>query len=986
MIDDGTRACMERAGFRLERVLGRGGMGVVYLARDATTGNAVALKLIAPSFAFDPAFRERFLREARLAASLDDPGVVPIERVGEQDGVLFLAMRFVAGDDLASLLVHGPLAGERAVSLLEQVAGALDCAHAHGLVHRDVKPANVLVEGDRAYLADFGISRRIEDASGVTATGQVLGTLAYVAPELIEGGASTPSSDVYSLGCLLYESVTGALPFAGEHEAAVLYAHLRTPPPSARALNPALPRSLDTVIARALAKRPADRFASAGELARAAREALGEPRRPPRRRMLLAAAALATALAIAGGVALWGRDGPRRPSTPPAVAPPLPSAPPADWVANGPVRALATTPTTIYLGGTFSQLTRATGSGVVLPQSGPVRAAYPAEIRGGDVRVAIADGQGGWFVGGSFTAVAGVPVKGLCHLRVDGTLVRGFAAAPGGAVLALALHGDRLYAGGTFGLQVLDRATGRGRGGASTVPVEGVVRALAVRGAMLVVGGSFNRVGGTLRRNLTAFRLPGLTPVTTIAEADAAVDVLAVSGTTVYVGGRFTSLGGKARSGLAAIDRRGRLQSFDPQPNERVRALAMAGGSLLVVGDFTTIGGESRNRVAEFEPGSSHPTSFDPNVNAPVFAVSISGDRVVLGGRFTRVAGKRRVNLATVSQASGKAETWLPDPDGPVFALATTPALTFAGGGFSGIERRLRRNLAAIDRASRRPLDWRPQTSGDVNAIAVRGPVLYVGGSFDRAGGAAAGSLAALDLRHDDGRALPFGSGVDGSVESLLVDGSSLVVGGRFHLIAGSSRAGLAEVNASGAALPFSPVLSGEVDALALAGGRVVAGGTFTTSGGANLAAYDAKGAGGAIRGGADGPVAALAFGGGRLAVGGAFRTLAGHRSRNLGVLTLAGLPIGGPITVSGPVHALAFDRGLLALAGAFSKVGGQQRRGIAELRITASLAGLYGLRAPVTGAVLALAATPSGLIVAGNFSAIGTLARDNLVQLERPS
>ncbi|HEV7846951.1 MAG TPA: serine/threonine-protein kinase, partial [Thermoleophilaceae bacterium] len=262
--------------YTLGKLLGRGGMGVVYQAQHVHLGRTVALKLLAPELSENEDFRARFLRESRLAAGLDHPGIVAVYDAGEVDGVLFIAMRFVRGTDLAALLLQrGPLPVEETLSILDQVATALDAAHAAGLVHRDVKPANVMIEGQRCYLADFGLTKRASSNSmQLTQAGQFLGTVDYVAPEQIEGGDLDGRADVYALGCVLFECLTGSRPYPRESQVAVLYAQLREPPPKPRELRPDLPLGIDEVVGRAMSKRPDDRYSSCGGFVAAARETL----------------------------------------------------------------------------------------------------------------------------------------------------------------------------------------------------------------------------------------------------------------------------------------------------------------------------------------------------------------------------------------------------------------------------------------------------------------------------------------------------------------------------------------------------------------------------------------------------------------------------------------------------------------------------------------------------------------------------------------
>ena len=260
------------AGHRIEAVIGRGGMGVVYRATQLDLERLVALKVVAPELVQDEAARRRFVQESRLAASIDHPHVIPIHRAGEEGGVPYLVMRHVAGDDGRSLVRReGPLPPERAARIVAQVADALDAAHMAGLVHRDVKPANVLLgAGDHAYLSDFGLTRHVGSISDATRTGHWVGTLDYVAPEQIRGGEIDARADVYALGCLLYFLLTAEVPFPSESDEAKLWAHLTAPPPRVTTVVSQAPAAFDDVIARALAKAPEDRYPSAGDLGRAA--------------------------------------------------------------------------------------------------------------------------------------------------------------------------------------------------------------------------------------------------------------------------------------------------------------------------------------------------------------------------------------------------------------------------------------------------------------------------------------------------------------------------------------------------------------------------------------------------------------------------------------------------------------------------------------------------------------------------------------------
>lgn len=293
------------AGYRLDALIARGGMGVVYRATQLALDRPVALKVIARQYAGDEAFRERFLRESRLAAKLDHPAVVPVYDAREEDGELIVAMRLIGGGDLKKRIrERGPLPPDEAVALLAQVAGALDAAHAAGIVHRDVKPHNILLEGERAYLTDFGLAKALGD-SGVLSGASVVGTVEYMSPEQWRGERIGPAADVYSLGCVLYECLTGVVPYARRESGA----------------EPQMPRGLDRVIERAVAKDPAERYATAGELIEAARAYIDAPQAPtqvlsevrarPRRSPIwLAAPVMAIVALVVATVLLLGGEGP----------------------------------------------------------------------------------------------------------------------------------------------------------------------------------------------------------------------------------------------------------------------------------------------------------------------------------------------------------------------------------------------------------------------------------------------------------------------------------------------------------------------------------------------------------------------------------------------------------------------------------------------------------------------------------------------------
>jgi serine/threonine-protein kinase len=280
------RVGAELAGYRLESVIERGGMSVVFAAEHLRMKRRVALKILSTALADDDRFRERFVNESRIAASIDHPNVIPIYDAGEEQGVLYIAMHYVSGSDLKALITkEAPLDVDRCVSIMSQVGGALDVAHQHGLIHRDIKPGNILVvprpdedSQDHIYLSDFGLTKHNESRSALTPTGQFLGTVDYVAPEQIEGNPVDARADIYSLGCVFYECLTGIPPYVKDEDIATLWAHLQQEPPKVTSQRADVPAVFDEVVATALAKSPDDRYPGCRAFVSAIRAAVARPR------------------------------------------------------------------------------------------------------------------------------------------------------------------------------------------------------------------------------------------------------------------------------------------------------------------------------------------------------------------------------------------------------------------------------------------------------------------------------------------------------------------------------------------------------------------------------------------------------------------------------------------------------------------------------------------------------------------------------------
>jgi serine/threonine protein kinase len=263
-------------GYRIEGVLGHGGMGVVYEARQLALNRKVALKLLAPQLGMDPSFKERFRQEGRIQAAIDHPNIVTVYEAGEIEEGLYFVMRLIQGSTLKELIIARELEGARTLRILTPIADALDAAHEAGLIHRDIKPQNILVGSrDHPYLADFGLTKGVNDAS-LTKTGQFVGTIDYISPEQIRGEPATTCSDIYSLAAVLYECLTGVVPYPKPSDAAVMFAKLSEPPPLVTEERPELPPALDDVLRKGMAQEPSDRYDTAGELIDDAKRAFGK--------------------------------------------------------------------------------------------------------------------------------------------------------------------------------------------------------------------------------------------------------------------------------------------------------------------------------------------------------------------------------------------------------------------------------------------------------------------------------------------------------------------------------------------------------------------------------------------------------------------------------------------------------------------------------------------------------------------------------------
>jgi beta-propeller uncharacterized protein DUF5122 len=665
------------------------------------------------------------------------------------------------------------------------------------------------------------------------------------------------------------------------------------------------------------------------------------------------------------------------------------------WVPNSRVRAAVLDGNTLYIGGDFTQLGPVTGAGALIDAtSGMPAANFP--VIAGDVACALPDGTGGWFIGGDFTSVGGVPRVDLAHVLADGS-VDAWDAGADGPVQALARIGGTLYVGGLFGrvggesrsqIAALDAATGAPT--AWDPGADGAVYTLAVSGNTIYAGGAFANIGGAARGRIAA--LDATTGFATAWNPNALPDYssvlcIALDADRVYASGSFIAVGGQLRNGLAALDpTSGLATAWDPNPGPPftyVNAIAPAGGTIYVGGSFSTIGGADRASLAALDAATAQATPWDPGTDGAVDALALHGSVLYAGGAFTHAGGEERLRAAAIDIASGAATAWAPDLN-PVDATVRTLVLDgdrlFAGGTFTSAGGTSRKHLAAIDVRTGRPTDWNPGPDDVVNALALTAGTVYMGGDFLTVGGASRAHLAAVDRA--TGLVTAWDPSADRTVRALATDGGPVYAGGEFMEVGGQSRDFIAALDpATGAATGWAPGANGVVRALTLGGGTLYAGGTFTWIGGQtrnHIAALDpASGAVSAWNPDVNGWVGAVQLsGGGAVIAAGAFTGI-GASGRNLVAAIDPGngrslWPEESPMmcTSSGPdclpgVEAIAVN-GTTIYAGGLGQLG----RGTLAAVDAASGAALDWTPEPA-GGVCALATGDSTLFVGGEFRAI---------------
>jgi trimeric autotransporter adhesin len=642
------------------------------------------------------------------------------------------------------------------------------------------------------------------------------------------------------------------------------------------------------------------------------------------------------------------------------------------WVPNGVVMDVALSGNTLFIGGAFDRIGPPTGGWVGLdPADGARRGDLPRVA--GSVFSMISDGSGGWFLGGDFMAVDGIPRDNLAHIQADGSLDLSWNPGANDTVRALVLGGSTLYIGGDF--NDLDGQS-RTRLGAVNVVTGAVsswapslwhtisnasVYALAYSGGTVYAGGYFDMAGGAARSNLATFDagsgsvLPGWVP-----DPNSSVSALLVIDNLLYVGGMFNTIAGTTRNLLAALDvTTGAAAAWDPNASggifPRVSAFHPIGDLLYVGGQFTQIGGKARNSIAALDLATGIANDWDPNASmisdyATIYTIVVDEGTVYVGGRFRQIGGQSRNYLAALDETTAGATAWDPNPGAPVSTVTVASDTVFAGGGFTMLGGVSREKVAALDLATGEPTDWNPSVVGSwVWTLALDGSTLYLGGIISQVGGQSRNNIAAVDT--NTGSVTDWNPDSNNTVYAIVPSGNVIFVGGSFIQIGGAYRFTLAALDASsGIATGWSVDTNGpDVRTLALAGNTLYVGGGFTTIGGvgrSHAAAVDATTA--AVLGwnpaidDSEYPyVTAFELDGNTVYIGGRFGLVGGLERSNLAAVdALSGIPsdwnpgVGGYIGFyeSPSVSDLAISGDTLFVGGQFTQVAGQDRRNLAAL------------------------------------------------------
>ena len=669
-------------------------------------------------------------------------------------------------------------------------------------------------------------------------------------------------------------------------------------------------------------------------------------------------------------------------------APPNAAAQVADstfWSTDGVVYAVARSGDTLFVGGSFSHIAAGNMGGLIPVDAvtGLAPANFPST--NGTVSALVADGAGGWFVGGDFSIIGGVPRANLARIRPDRS-ISDWAPSPDGAVGVLRHIGGTLYVGGVFQniggqsrpyVAAVDTATGMAAswnpGGVNSA---NSVAAFEVKGDTVFVGGAFTTVGATSRWGLAAVSRTTGSLYAWNASPNASVTALRVYGGLLYVAGHFTSIGGASRTSLACLDANTALATTwtaNTGSGTYPRTLDLSGNALYVGGDFTTIGGQSRNRIAAYDLSTGTILSWNPNANSPVDQIVASGPTVYACGGFSTIGGATHRYVAAIDSASGSPQAWEPGASSSVTSVAPAGGMVYLAGSFTYAGGPARSNIAAFHAITGTPLDWNPGADGTVRCLTVGNGNVYVGGDFTTLGGQTRNRAGAFDL--GTGALSSWNPNVTGTnpvaVYSMALSGSTLYVGGKFSYLGGTYRANLGAVDATtGSMLPFTPSVSGTVYSVCSDGAFVYAA-DFTL----NLV-YCLSTTGATIWSRSVSSVRSLAITGSTLFLGGDFTSFQGYSAYKYLVAVTAAFGAVTPTwsasyNPNGPVTSLLLDGAGLYLGGSFTLLGVAARSRAALIDTTTGAPRSW--TADPNSEVYALAKGAGRLYLGGAFSSLGS-------------
>jgi|GEM_PF-1917740 len=650
---------------------------------------------------------------------------------------------------------------------------------------------------------------------------------------------------------------------------------------------------------------------------------------------------------------------------------------------NGVVSSIAKNDTTLYIGGAFTSIGyRSSNNALFNTITGEQVEMQSLETNSATYCV-VADGEGGWYIGGSFTSVYGIAHNRIAHILSDGSLDE-WNPNLNSYVESIAVNGTIVYAGGAFstvgtdarfGLAAIDVSTGKAT--SWNPKVNSSVKSIVLRGTTLYAGGGFSTVGTDARFGLAAIDISTGKATSWYPNLNGGVDSIVVNGTTVYAGGRFTTVGIATRNNLVAIDiSTGKATSWDPNVTGSVNSLAVYGTKIYVGGEYTAVGKDARSNLSAIDMSTGKATDWNPNVNWAVKSIAVNGSTVYAGGRFTTVGTDTRNYLAAIDISTGKATSWNPNVNNDVCSLAVSGTTICAGGYFNTVDAEIRNHLAAIDISTGKLTSWDPDVSSNVVTLVLRGTTIYAGGGFSMVGKDTRKYLAEIDL--STGKATSWDPNMNAYVQALAVSGSTIYVGGNFSKVGTDTRNRLAEIDLStGKATSWDPNVTGDVFALAVNGTTIYAGGQFTTIGTDtrnNLAEIDVS-TGKATSWNPDlnGYVRSIVMSGTTIYAGGQFTTIGMDTRNNLAEIDMStGKATGWNPNVDKVVITLAVRGTTIYVGGYFTTVGTDTRNHLAAINVNTGKATNWNPN--VNNAVYSLAVSGTTIYAGGGFSSVGEL------------